>query len=117
MPEVAVSLPYKTSTPTNPRATKPILGDLKHSFLLNFTLPPGGREYRYGIPTTMMTNLQTNAYTYAYNLVTIASPFNPYLASGFAISNPSRMAQSQRGLGYIPQGMSPLTTNTLYSVK
>lgn len=72
------------------------------SFLPSFTLPYGSREFPYGMPTTMMVDLQTSASTYADNPMTITSPFNSHLALGSTISNPSQMAQQQGGLRNIP---------------
>lgn len=45
-----------------------------------------------------MADLQTSASTYADKAMTITPPLNQYLASGFTISNPSRMTQPQGGL-------------------
>lgn len=97
--------------------TQPILGDPMPSFLPNFTLHFVGREYPYGMPTIMMSTLQTNATMYVDNAITIASSLNSYLASGFAISNHIRMKQPQGELWYIPQVMSFLTTSSLQSMR
>lgn len=67
-PEVAVSLPHSVSIPTTHRATQPILGDPRPSFIPNFTLPPSGREYSYGMSTGMMKDLQVNASALSNNL-------------------------------------------------
>lgn len=85
--EVEVSLPHSASIPTTPRATQPILGDPMPSFLQNFILPPSDREYPYHMHTGRIEDLQTNAFTYANNAITIASLLISYLASGSAINN------------------------------
>jgi len=41
------------------------------------------------MPTTMMTDLQTNAFTYVDNATTAFSPYNTHLALGSALTNPS----------------------------
>lgn len=54
---------------------------------------------------------------FAYNVATIASPLNPYLASRSVITNPGRMAQPQGGVRYVPLGIPILTTNSLVSMR
>ena len=46
----------------------------------------------------MMAGLQTKTYIFTDNAMFMASPFNPYLVSGSAKRNPSRMTQPQEGL-------------------
>ena len=49
--------------------TQVTIRHLRSSFLPSFTLPPGGREYPYDMPTTMMDDLQTNAFKYVDNVM------------------------------------------------
>lgn len=71
-------------------------------YLLSFSLPMGNIEYPYGMPPTVMAGVQTSASTYVDNTMAITSPYNPRLASGLAISNPSRTMPPPGGLSYIP---------------
>lgn len=91
--EVMVPPPQVKSIPVTPRVTQALIEDPKTFFIASFTLPSGSREYPYDTPTTIIAGLKTNEFTYVDNEMTIASPLNPYLASGFAISNPSRTVQ------------------------
>lgn len=70
-------------------------------FLPSFTLPFSGREYPYGMLTAMMEDLHTNVSMYANNAIIVNSPFNPYMASRFAINNLGQIDQSQGGIGYM----------------
>lgn len=63
--------------------------------------------------TAMMQGLQRHTLTLVDNVTEKASPLSPYLASGFAISILSRVAQPQEGIRYVPPGMRALTTNSL----
>ena len=53
----------------------------------------------------MMSDLQTNASTYADNTTTVFPPYNTHLASGYALSNPSQNSQPS------------LTTSSLMSLE
>lgn len=48
----------------------------KASFPLIFMLPPSGREFSYGMPITMIADLQTRASTYVDNAMSLAFPIN-----------------------------------------
>lgn len=87
LPSGVVSFPPVANIPTTPKTTLAIVGDPTPPYLPSFMLPLITRDYPYGMPTSMMTGLQSHASTYADNDVTTGSPLNPYLASGSAISN------------------------------
>lgn len=72
-----------------------VVGDSNPCYVPSFTIPLVIRDYLYGMPTAMMEGLQSHDSMFADNVATIAPPFNPYLASGSAISNPDRMTQPQ----------------------
>ena len=103
--------------PTTPRDTLVVVGYPMHPYVPSFTLPLVTRDYPYGMPTTIMASLQSHTLTFVHNVATIASPLNPYLAPQSVISNPGRMAQPQGGFGYVPQGLSALTTISLVSIR
>lgn len=61
----------------------------------------------------MMVSLHPSASVHVDNVTAIASPINSYLALGYVVNNPDRMAQPPWGLGHIPPGMPSLTNNSL----
>lgn len=90
-----------------PRGTNPLIAifvDTIFPSMPQFTLPMVTRDYPYRMPTTMMVDLQTNAYTYADNVTTAFSPHNTHLASRSALNNPIQNRQL------------PLTTTSLMSL-
>lgn len=69
------------------------------------------------MPTTMMVGLHTYDLTFSDNAATIASPFNPYLALGSAISNTCRNGKPQGGFRYAPSGMPTFTTDYVATMR
>lgn len=63
-----------------------------------------------------MASLHSSASMYADNAMNTASHVNPYLESGFMISNIGQMAQPPRGIACIPPRILSLTSNSLQSV-
>lgn len=82
--------------------TQTIIEGNRLTFLPGFTLPTGGREYPYGMPTALMVGLHTNASTYANNAMVVASSVNQHMASRSSRNNLGRMGQTQEGLRHIP---------------
>lgn len=112
-----VLTPQVTSITTTHRVTQAVMGGLRPSFPLSFTLPLISRDYPYGMPTMMMKRIKSSGSTYEDNSMAIASPINPYLESGSPISNSGRMAQPQGGLQSAPRVMPFLTTISLQSTR
>lgn len=92
MPELVIP-PPQTSSPINPMVPKTIIGGTRPPFLPSFTLPPGGREYSYDMPTALMVDPQINASMYVDNAMVVAYSIIQYMASGSAVNNPGQMAQ------------------------
>jgi len=107
-PKLVAFLPPPISFPMTSRGTNPLIVislDIIFPSMPQFTLPMVTRYYPYGMPTTMMSDLQTNASTYADNTTTVFPPYNTHLASGYALSNPSQNSQPS------------LTTSSLMSLE
>lgn len=85
--------------------------------LPSFTLPMGNRDYPYGMPVMMMTDLHSNTSTYEDNTMAVVPPYNPYSASGLIKNNLSRTTPLSRGSNYAPQAMSTLNTISLISMR
>lgn len=62
-----------------------------HSFPIS---PFVGRDFPYGMPTSMTTGFCTNPSMFSDNTTTMLSPINMHLASGSAISDHSLNFQS-----------------------
>lgn len=117
IPVVVVSLPQVTNILTTSRPTSVVVGDSTPPYVPCFTLPLVTTDYPYSKPTAMMEILQSHASMFVGNATKIASPINPHLASGSAISNSGRMPQPQGGFKYVPPRMSALTINSLVSMR
>lgn len=105
-------MPSTTSILTTLIATYVAIRDPRPSYVSGFIIPQVSRIFPYGMPTAIMTGLQSSASTYTYNNATTASPFNPYVMSGSAISNTDRITQpggSAKHIRYICTTMTPLT--------
>ena len=88
-----VSSPVPVSVPTSPGPTRPIVINTiipSIPYAPQFWLPTVKMDYPYGMTTSIMTRLQTQAFTYRHNTMTTFSPYSPQVASGSALSNPSR---------------------------
>lgn len=76
-PEMVVSLPQVTSTPSTHRTTQNMIGDQRPLFPLSFTLRLSDREQPYYMSTDMMASLNPSASTCIDNEMAITSPTNP----------------------------------------
>lgn len=72
--------------------------------LFGFSTPPPGRDYPYGMPTSMMANLQPNMSTFSDNVMAIMPLYNPHNASVSTINNMIRPG----GINYIPSNTPSL---------
>lgn len=117
MPGVVVTLPSVTSVPISPRPTIIIMGDYNPLYIPSFIIPLVTMDYRYGMPTSMMAGLDNHASMFAYNDATIASPLNPYLASGSSISNHGHIGQPRGGFIYAFPIVPTLTTHSLATMR
>lgn len=75
------------------------------------------REYPYGMETLMMADLQINSSTYVDNNMIVFLPHSPQVASGSTLSNPSRTAQPQTWMSYVPQTTPSLNLTFLNYVR
>lgn len=81
--------------------------------LFGFSMPPSGRDYPYGIPTSVMDNRQTNISTFSDNAVATTPLYNPYNASAPTINN---MARPTR-ISYMAQSITSLNTTSMMVIR
>ena len=98
-PEMVVSQPHVTATPTTPLVTQLVSLGPRPTASQQLSFPQVTRDYPYGMPYSFMVGFQTSPSTYADNSLAVFSPFHPHNASGSAINNCLQVSQLQAGLG------------------
>lgn len=97
-------LPQSRNSLNNPAIAGPLFG---------FSMPSPDKDYPYGVPTSMMENLQPNAPTFIDNVMATTPLYNPCNASTSTINNTVRSG----GVNYIPQNTPSLNTTSMMGMR
>lgn len=111
LPEGTILSPI---TQSHPVTSRPIMETEARPFAINFTMPVLGREHPYGMPTSMMGNLQSNPVTI---IDSAANMYSPILASGSAIGNHSQPMPPQMGMRFGSQEMPTFMMNSVMGMR